>query len=802
MLLWARGHRVPFGPYVGDAAAWGMVIGVVAAGVALAGTRVVPGGGPKERGGTFWPRAWVVPCLAVGWSVVWSVLVRERGPLLGWLPLSFRYFEQVAVVLAAVVVASVEGALRRRMPVEGRPGRAFVLAWVALSVAPVVYAAVVAVDGGMRELLLAAPLSAAWVGEYAGDVTGVLAATPAQTALPPLVLAMVAVGVQRVLPARQREAAPVDPVRTDRRWALLVAGAAVALTYACVAVTSRFPMLTRRTYDSETPVTVRAVALLAPPDAAVGRVAVVWSWAIAAVFAVAAAVLVYVAARGQLVRVFPASFYPVLVAALALAAALAWSVGSLTGLVVTGEWPAGIRPADEAAAFVVFGAPVFGAVLFIVYSQVGVSRFARVVELEGEQAWERLAERYREWKEQVRGHVPGRRERAIIAARAAGGALVLLVVAGAGQVIGSVRGVEVPVADGLTGVAYLGLLAALVYVGLAKVNVRERRWSVWLTVWGMSVLAGTVAGTVADTAVGMVAGLGTATALGPEAGLGTATGLGPEAALGTATGLGSEAGVGSATGLGAVTGLGTPVGLVVGLVAGPFAVAGVAVGVAVAVPKKVLVAGGVVLALVAAVPLVVASQARGPLAFETAGWRERLPGVTIDVSYPRAAGAADAARVNAALVAPVRAYVDEALRRHRRNPQAGAALTGSYVLVRNDAGLVSVRYALTGELGRAVTYDRRAGRTLTVRDVFAPAAFTPAGRRRLADAVRPLVPKGLVPKDHSPRTVSVDGDRLLVALAPGAVELTFGRDYFCVPCAPFTVRVPDGRLPGLVIRRS
>ncbi|MGR6916928.1 hypothetical protein ACU635_22040 [[Actinomadura] parvosata] len=79
--------------------------------------------------------------------------------------------------------------------------------------------------------------------------------------------------------------------------------------------------------------------------------------------------------------------------------------------------------------------------------------------------------------------------------------------------------------------------------------------------------------------------------------------------------------------------------------------------------------------------------------------------------------------MSAVLVAPVRAYVDEALRRHRRSPE-------------------------------------------------------------------------------SPRTVSVDGDRLLAALAPGAVEPAFGRDHFCVPYAPFPVRAPDGRLPGLVIRRS
>ncbi|GAA3096503.1 hypothetical protein [Nonomuraea salmonea] len=35
-------------------------------------------------------------------------------------------------------------------------------------------------------------------------------------------------------------------------------------------------------------------------------------------------------------------------------------------------------------------------------------------------------------------------------------------------------------------------------------------------------------------------------------------------------------------------------------------------------------------------------------------------------------------------------------------------------------------------------------------------------------------------------------------LAPGGVEFTFGRDYFCVPCASFSVRVPAHRLQGLL----
>ncbi|UBU10084.1 hypothetical protein [Nonomuraea gerenzanensis] len=764
VLVWARGHRLPFAPYAADAASWGMAVALLAGGLAMGGTRVLPAAG-RERSRVFRPRAWVLPCLVAGWSVGWSLLLRERLPWLGWLPLSFDYFEQVAVVLATVSAASLEGALRRRLPVAGRPGRAFVLAWIALCVAPVVYAAVVAIDRGMREFLLAAPLSTGWVAEYATDVTAVLVAVPVQTVLPPLVLAGVATGVQRMLPAAEKPPGPVDPVRTDRRWGLVVAGAVVALTYFCLAVTSRFPLLTGRMFDAGTPVTVRAVAMLAPPDPGLGRVVVVWSWVIAAVFAVVATVLVYVAVRGQLVRVFPVSCYPVLVGALALAAALAWNVGGLVAFAVAGGRPAGISPAVEAAEFTVFAAPVFGAVLFIVHSQVGVSRFARVVELEGGQTWEQLAERYRAWKEQVREHVPGRRERGLIAARAAGGALVPAVVAGAvqgfaglpdggGFLVFPALSAGVAAVDSLTGLAYLVLLAGLVHVGLARVNLRERRWSVWLTVWGMSVLAGGIAVAGTSVVTGGMSGTG---------------------------GLGGEVG-----------GVGVAAGLQLGLLAGPFAVAGVAV----AVRRRVLLAGGVVLALVAAAPLVLKGGERVPLAVGTAVWRERLPGLTLDVSYPRVTGAPDAARVNAALVAPVRAYVVEALRRHRGAPGARVALTGGYALVRNDANVISVRYALTGELGRAITYDRHATRTLTVRDVFAPPAFTPTGRRRLADTLRPLIPE-----HHDPRTVSVDSDRLLVNLAPAAVELTFGRDYFCAPCPPFTVRVPEERLPGLVIRR-
>ncbi|MEU8398965.1 hypothetical protein AB0C28_27535 [Nonomuraea sp. NPDC048892] len=881
VLLWARGHGVPFEEYARYAASWGMATALLAALLTMAATRFLPapvsegssvpdgeqvpapagkktpattrkgtpakeapattrkgtpatgrkGAAVKDRSATrkkespkrpptlvrslaFHPRSWALPCLVAGWAVVWSVLVRDRQPLMAWLPLSLSYFTQVAVILGSIAAGYVEGMLRRRLPVERRPGRAFVLAWISASVAPVVYAAVVAIDLGMRERLLAAPLDPAWVAEYLGDLGAVLVAEPVQVALPPLVLALAAVGVQLVPPLRRAAAGTPDPVRTDRRWALLVAGAALALTYFCLAVTSRFPLLTRRTFDAETPVMLRALALLSPPDPVLGGTAVVWSWAMAAVFAVAAAGLVYVAARGQLVRLFPASSYVVLVGALALATALAWTVGGVIGRVVTEEEPVGISPAAQAVEFAVFVVPVFAALLFIVHSQVGVARFARIVDLEDEQTWEQAAERYRAWRERVRDHVPSWRERLMIAGMATAGALVPLVVAGAlvqlvplgaagsprglitGDGLGSGGGLAAggelgsggelatsgglgwggglstggelgaggglgfpvpslvaPVADTLTCAAYLVLLAGLIYVSLMRVNLRERRGAVWAAVWGASVVAGVAAG------------------------------------------------------------LATPAGFLLGLVAGPFAVAGVVAGPLLAGRRRVLVVAGAVLLLVAAAPLVRRAPAGEPLTITTATWRARAPGLTVEISYPAVADGPDAARAGAALVAPVRTHVEEVLRRHREDPSRApgpatgptatpatgptttpttSAVTGGYTVVRNDAGVVSVRYALSGEVGRAVTYGRAEGRVLEVRDLFVPAAFTPAGRRQLAAALRPLMPKGQVP-----RTVSLDSDRLLVNLAPGAVEFAFGRDYFCAPCAPVTVRVLDARLAGL-----
>ncbi|TMR01709.1 hypothetical protein ETD86_54420, partial [Nonomuraea turkmeniaca] len=413
MLAWAAAlgsggsEFLDHAPY---AASWGMATALVAALAALAATRSLPDAPPEPKKRTFRPRRWVLPGLVLGWALVWSVLIGDREPLLAWLPLSLGYFDQVAVVLAAVVASYLEGALRRRLPVEGRPGRAFVLAWIALCAAPIVYAAVVAIDRGMREPLLAAPLNMAWAVEYARDIGAALVAEPAQIAVPPLLLALAGTGLQIVLPGKEREPAPPDPVRPDRRWCLLVAGAALALTYFCVAVTSRHPVLTRRTYDDGTPVMVRALAFLAPPDPVLGGTAVMWLWTVTAVFAASATVLVYVAVRGRLVRLFPASDYLVLVGALALAAAVAWNAGSVIAYAVTGERLLGIAPAVEAALFTGIVVPGLAALVFIVHSQVGLTRFVRIVELEDEETWRTLAERYRAWKEQVREHMPPRRE--------------------------------------------------------------------------------------------------------------------------------------------------------------------------------------------------------------------------------------------------------------------------------------------------------------------------------------------------------------------------------------------------------
>ncbi|MEV4804544.1 hypothetical protein AB0K18_31480 [Nonomuraea sp. NPDC049421] len=91
----------------------------------------------------------------------------------------------------------------------------------------------------VRESLLAEPWSTAWVSEYAADLTAALVAAPAQVAVPPMLLAALSVAVQKALPAPAGEVSAPHPVRTDRRWSLVVAGFAVALTYFCVAVRSR-----------------------------------------------------------------------------------------------------------------------------------------------------------------------------------------------------------------------------------------------------------------------------------------------------------------------------------------------------------------------------------------------------------------------------------------------------------------------------------------------------------------------------------------------------------------------------------
>ncbi|MDP4507999.1 hypothetical protein [Nonomuraea turcica] len=746
VLAWTGARGSAFAEPAPYAASWGMATALVAALTALAVTRTLPASPPPPAKRVFWPRRWVLPCLVLGWALVWSVLIRDQEPLLAWLPLSPGYFDQVAVVLAAIVASYLEGSLRRRLPVEGRPGRAFVLAWIALCAAPIVYAAVVAIDRGMREPLLADPLNPVWAVEYARDIGAALVAEPAQIAVPPLLLALAGTGLQILLPGNDREPAPPDPVRPDRRWSLLVAGAALALTYFCIAVTSRYPVLTRRTYDDGTPVMVRALAFLAPPDPVLGRTAVVWLWTVTAVFAASAAVLVHLAVRGRLVRLFPASDYVVLVGVLALAAAVGWNAGSVIAYGVTGERLLGISPAGEAALFTGVVVPGLAALLFIVHSQVGLTRFVRIVELEDEETWGTLAERYRAWKEQVREHVPARRERLAAAARAAGAALTVVVAAGAVRGFGvephaevhdsgvfvtapAVSVAQAPL-ENLAGALYVVLLAGLTYLVLGRSNTKGLRS--WTAVWGSSVVAGGLASLPLDPVAGLQAGF----------------------------------------------------------VAGPFVVAGVA---APRPPRKILLAGGAVLVAVAAVPL-----ARGaPPAFviTSATWREQRPRLTIDISYPRASGG-DARRVNAALFAPVRDLLEDALRDLRANPAAHGSVTGTHVVVRGDAQVISVRYLLAGEQWRAVTYDVAAGRTITVREIFAPVAFTPEGRRRLAAALRPLMPARQIP-----RTVTLDNERLLVNLGKGTVEFTFGRGYFCTGCEPFTVRASRERLSGLVTER-
>ncbi|WP_188188102.1 hypothetical protein [Nonomuraea sp. SYSU D8015] len=743
VLAWAPepgAREAAFLEHASYAASWGMATALVAALAALAVTRTLPASAPEPRNRSFRPRRWVLPCLVAGWAVVWSVLVRDREPLLAWLPLSLSYFGQVAVVLAAVVASYLEGALRRRLPVEGRPGRAFVLAWIALCAAPIVYAAVVAIDLGMRERLLADPLNAAWAVEYAGDIGVVLVAEPAQIAVPPLLLALAGTGLQWVLPGRERPAAAPDPVRPDRRWGLLVAVAALALTYFCLAVTSRYPLLTRRTYDEETPLIAQAPAFLAPPDPSLGTSAMVWLWAVPAVFGVSAAVLVHCAVRGQLVRIFPASDYLLLVGALALAAALGWNAGSVLAYAVTGERLLGISPAGEAALFTGLVVPAFAALLFIVHSQVGLTRFVRIVELEGEETWSKLVERYRAWQEEAQDRVPTRRERGAVAARAAGAATVVAVVAGALHGFGVAEAHAVPVLSvgqtALENVAtglYVLLLAGLVYLGMARSNLKERRLQPWLSVWGLSVVAGGLAHLPLDPVAG----------------------------------------------------------LQMGFLAGPFAAAGPVVP----VRRKALLYAAAGLVVIAAAPAV-RPPAPEPVAIAAVSWREQRPRLTIDVSHPRATGR-DARRINAALFAPVGERVRDTLRDVRENPTAIGVVTSTYVLVRSDAEIVSVRYLMNGEHRRAVNYDLTAGRVLALSDIFTPDTFTPAGRRRLAGALRPLMPAG-----QNPRTVSVDNDRLLVNLGKDAVEFTFGRGYFCAGCEPFTIRASRQRLAGLVTERS
>jgi hypothetical protein len=228
-------------------------------------------------------------------------------------------------------------------------------------------------------------------------------------------------------------------------------------------------------------------------------------------------------------------------------------------------------------------------------------------------------------------------------------------------------------------------------------------------------------------------------------------------------------------------------GLQMGFLAGPFVVAGVLV----AVPRRAVLYGAAVLAVLAVAPAVRPAPGDGRVLIGTGVWRETRP-LTIDVSHPLAQGE-NADRINAALLAPIRTLIEET--------GDATRVTGTYTVVRNDAQVISVRYLTTwegphpGERAQAVTVDTATGRQLTALDIFTPAALSRAGRERLAAELRPLLPPGA---SANPAIVRVDGDFVEVNPGNGAVEFTFGRGYLCDACPAVTVRVPRERLPGLL----
>ncbi|WP_336214060.1 hypothetical protein [Nonomuraea sp. LPB2021202275-12-8] len=779
-----------FGGQLKYAAWWGTAVGLLT-GVLV---RAVPA--VAERGtGTFHGRRWVTPCLVFGWAVIWSVLLsglysweRPFLGLLAWLPLTVGYLRPFLVFFSAVVAALVEGMLRQWLPVDGRPGRAFVFSWIALCTAPLTYAIGGASDGGMRDLLVADPLDLAWVAEYVEDIGAALVADPAQVAVPPLLLALAGTGLQRVLPRRTSEP---DPIRPDRPWGLLVALGAVMATYLLVTVVSAVPALTGRAFDEDLSAAILAFGFLTPPDEAPGQDAGVWFWTVAVAFASLSAVVAYVAVRGQVIRLVPATAWLVLAAGLALAVQVAWNAGGVIAPAITGWDLLGIALVPEAAAFTLIVVPGLATVLWLVHLMVTLSRVRRAVDLDAyveddddERAWDELVARHRDWRQRVRAYAPDRRERALIAAKAAGAALLVTVVAGAflgfghglpvGQV--AVRASEpflalpvlsaVPRGDWaleiLTAVLYVALLAGLVHLGLRGANVRERRLSAGLAVWSLSVVAGGLAMLIRAQA---------------------------EAAW-------SRVPPGDL--IEAYSGVGLQFGLIAGLP--------VAVGTLITVRRPVLLCGAAVLLVVALAPLARPAAGSEQITITAAHLREsRDPRLTVDASYPLARGG-DVTALNAALMAPIGEAVRESARINRDHPPAvpqDSRVTGAFEVVRNDTELVSVRYGIIREIeglrpvesGYAVNYDRAAGRALTTREVFTPSAFSRAGRARLALAIRSHTARAEVANLES---AGVDDALLLVNLGTSAVEFTFVRGYFCNACASFTVRMPPERLRGLL----
>ncbi|MDH2427000.1 hypothetical protein [Sphaerisporangium sp. TRM90804] len=806
------------------APAWGVTMGALTGLVVWVWDPELPAG--SERAARpFQARGWVLPSLVVGWALIWSVIATRLGPSgardqpllipLRWLVIDDRHLGVLAVVVAAGVAGGVEALLRRRLPVEGRPGRAFVVAWIALCAAPPAYAAVTAIGDGMLDLYAAGPLNIGWVAEYAEDTGAALVSEPTRIAVPPLLLALVVTAIRLRLPARERVRAEPDPVRPDRRWALLVAGAAVLYTYFRIAVASLSPAPVRQAEIVDAPLLSRALFLLTPPSPPGDEAALLWFWSVAGTFLVLSALLGYAAVRGQTNRILPVGAYLTLLGGLALAAQLAWNGGGTIARALTDQRPPTSATVSEAAAFTAVYVPFCALVMLLVHVAVGFRVVRSVLDLgslgedeDFDRVWDKLTADYGVWKRKTAAFTPSRDELRLMSVKAAGIAVVVAVVAGAFQGFGvgrPVGQVTVP-ADGfflalpslplvpgpqgadlhwvleiITGMLYALSLGGLVWLGLRRLNVRERRLSAGLAVWGLSVVAGGL--------VMLVRAL-------------------LEAAL-------LDGGFGPGDLVEAYSGVGWQMGLLAGI---PVAV-GVMMRPGWAPRGPVLRYGAALTLAVAAAPLARLAQDDGQVAIATATWRveHRDPQLTVDVRHPLVQGgdAGERGRIGAALSAPVRELVETTLEDYRRypprpTPEGGTHTTNSvtsrFTVVRDDSTVISIRYVSLvrtvglrpREIGHAVDFDRAFGRTLTTRDVFTAAAFSRTGRERLAAALRPHLPPNLA---ASLGSVDVDDGLLQINLGRGAVEFTFGRPYFCNACETFTVRMPPERLPGL-LRRS